>query len=321
MKSNGRSQKRTQRTDGPALAAPTSVKMAIAQPSSNGHDLSVEACCQAYLEMARAKLKPVTLKNRSLVITDFVRALGPKRVSELTPGDVAGWLAAHDWNASTRQARAKNIHAIFRWCQRTAKLIDNNPVTGIAAELVQPLPREAWFDDKQQAELLAACDDHFRQFLRALLSTGARPFSELAKITASNIVESSEGMRLRCGPRKRVKGARPPRYLYVPKSLTSLVRDLARQFPRGPLFRNSHGNRWNAAACAGRFARLRKRLTWLTEKHNTYSCRHTFATTKLSRSVSLATVATLLGNSIAITQKYYGHLERHTDSLWTAIEV
>ena len=321
MKVNGRPTKRNQRTDGPGVAAPAPLKRAMALPATNGHDLTVEACCQAYLKMAQAKLKPVTLRNRSIVIADFVRALGSKQVSDLTPSDVAGWLAAHDWNASTRQARAKNIHAIFRWCQRTARLIDNNPVTGIAAELVQPLPREAWFDDQQQAELLAACDEHFRQFLRALLATGARPFSELAKITASNIVESPEGMRLRCGPRKRVKGTRPPRYLYVPKALASLVRDLAKQFPRGPLFRNSHGNRWNAAACAGRFARLRKRLNWLTDKHNTYSCRHTFATTKLGRSVSLATVATLLGNSITITQKHYGHLERHTDSLWAAIEV
>jgi site-specific recombinase XerD len=320
MKSNGRSVKLATVSGNRGPTAPGYPALSVATSPTTGQDLTVETCCQAYLVAAQAKLNPVTLKNRSIVIADFVRALGSKRVGDLTPSDVADWLAAHDWNASTRQTRAKNVHAIFRWCQRTAKLIGNNPVSGIAVELKQPLLREAWFDDKQQADLLAACDEHFRQFLLVLLATGARPFSELARVTAASVVECPEGLQLRCGPRTRTKGTRAGRLVYVPRSTATMIRKLAKQFPKGPLFRNSHGNRWSAAACAGRLARLRKRLAWLTDKHNTYSCRHSFATTKLSRNVSLATVALLLGNSIAITQKHYGHLERQTDNLWAAIE-
>ena len=81
----------------------------------------------------------------------------------------------------------------------------------------------------------------------------------------------------------------------------------------GPLFGGRRGGlSTNAISC--RIKRI-KNSEDIPDSIVAYSYRHTYITDALQRGVAIATVAELVGTSVAMIQKHYGHLEQRGDHL------
>ncbi len=77
--------------------------------------------------------------------------------------------------------------------------------------------------------------------------------------------------------------------------MAELCRDLAREHPEGPLFRNTRGKPWTRNAIRIRFRNLRKRLG-LAPGVVAYAFRHTYITDALEKGVPIASLAELAGH-------------------------
>ena len=105
------------------------------------------------------------------------------------------------------------------------------------------------------------------------------------------------------------RGKGKSRIIYLTTRLVSLTEQLAAKWPEGPLFRNRSGKPWRRNTVVSAFLRLRKKLG--LNKVTAYSLRHKFATEYLLAGGSMAYVAQLQGNSVAVCERHYVHLREH----------
>ena len=156
--------------------------------------------------------------------------------------------------------------------------------------------------------------------------------SELARLTADEVLETERGMMWRVYSSKTRKTRKIP----IRREVAERTRQLIATAPPGsgvPLFRNALGGPWNKETGKGRFRRLRFRLGWdqdpVRRHYSTYSCRHTFAHRMLSGywndgvGCSIETLAELMGDTPKVAFDHYGREwgQHYQDALWRAIGV
>ncbi len=83
-----------------------------------------------------------------------------------------------------------NVLAAFSHAQHEFDI--PNPLVGLKKPPQRP--RLASFDSEEEQILYSATDEPFRNFLFAAIHTGLRPFCELARLSAKDIVETDQGM-------------------------------------------------------------------------------------------------------------------------------
>ena len=188
------------------------------------------------------------------------------------------------------------------------------------------------FRRMNQKTLYAATDGPFGDFLFAAIHTGLRPISELARLTAHDVVETDRGMMWRVYASKTKKTRKIP----VRSEVAELTRRLIASAPagsKGPLLRNTRGNPWKKVTAVGRFLRIKTKLGWdrdpVKSKYSCYTCRHTFAHRMLSgywnggAGCSIETLAELMGDTPKVAFDHYGREwgQRYQEPLWAAIGV
>jgi hypothetical protein len=104
------------------------------------------------------------------------------------------------------------------------------------------------------------------------------------------------------------------RVIYLSPDLVALVERLCEKHPTGYLFRNRDGGQWTNSSVYLMLKRLRARLG-LTSKMIAYSYRHTFATNWLKSGGSIKVLAELMGNSVAMIEQHYGHLDADRETM------
>jgi integrase len=104
------------------------------------------------------------------------------------------------------------------------------------------------------------------------------------------------------------------RVIFLSPHLVALTQRLCDKHPTGYLFQNRDGGQWTDSSVYLMLKRLRKRLK-LTSKMIPYSYRHTFATNWLKMGGSIKVLADLMGNSVAIIEHHYGHLDADRGTL------
>src|SRR5262249_46400351 len=101
------------------------------------------------------------------------------------------------------------------------------------------------------------------------------------------------------------------RVIYLTGATLETVKELAKRYPTGQLFRRKNGKPFDKVNIVDRFMKLRRRLRMpgLTA----YSYRHTWATEMLKAGMDVDTLASLMGNSPAVIRQHYSHLlaDRH----------
>ncbi|MBL8798493.1 MAG: tyrosine-type recombinase/integrase [Planctomycetia bacterium] len=300
----------------------------------NGHWI-VARVCSEYLQYCERGLAKGTISkghrdNAVAFLNDLCKYCGALPVAELKKAQVKTWLESHPtWRSSaTHGSVIAIVQAAFNQGAETHGI--RNPLVGLKRPAAKPRLQSLSQEDEET--LYTACDEPLRNFLFALIHTGLRPFSELARLTAEDVEENGRGMMWRVYATKTKKTRKIP----VRPEVAELTRKLMKSAPRGsgvPLFRNSRGKPWKRMTGVVRFLTLKKKLGWdqdpVRKKFSCYSCRHTFAHRMLSgywnggAGCSIETLAELIGDTPKVAFDHYGKEwgQHYQQPLWAAVGV
>jgi len=293
----------------------------------------VARVCSEYLQycergLANAALSKGHRDGAVWVLNDLCAYCGALPVAQLKKGHVETWVGQHPrWKSpATRRSVLSVVLAAFNYTQANFDIA--NPLKGLKKPPGRPRLQSLPPEDEQL--LYRATDEPFRDFLFAALHTGLRPFCELARLTADDVLETDRGMMWRVYSSKTKKTRKIP----VRPEVAERARQLLATAPKGsgtPLFRNPRGNPWKKVTGVARFLGLRKKLGWdqdaVRQRYSCYTCRHTFAHRMLSgywnggAGCSIETLAELMGDTPKVAFDHYGKEwgQHYQDPLWAAI--
>jgi integrase len=305
------------------------------EPAEPGQPWLVARVCSEYLQYCERGAANGTLSaghrdGVRWVLNDLCRYCGAVLVEQLHKSHLEDWVRSHRrWKSPATQRMALTIvQTAFNYAA------DNFDVARPLKGLKKPpaRPRLQSFSAQEEQALYQAADPLFGDFLFAALHTGLRPFCELARMTADEVVETERGMLWRVYSSKTKKTRKIP----VRPEVAELTRRLMARAPRGsgrPLFCNSQGRPWKKEAGVWRFLQLKQKLGWkqdpLRRKYSCYTCRHTFAHRMLSGywngglGCSIETLAELMGDTPKVAFDHYGKEwgQHYQEPLWRALGV
>lgn len=271
---------------------------------------NVASLCEAFLDWSAKHNRPEGYAWYRNFLQQFVDVCGTLEIAALKPFHVQNWIDDHkDWSQATVRSALTAVKRVCNWAVELGYL-DASPLRALKRPSCPR--RETVISLEQHQALLAATDDPFRDVLTALWETGARP-GEVSAVTAAE-VDFSRGIWV-LSKHKTASKTGKRRVIVLTDTMIALTRRLMERYPEGTLFRNENGEAWNRNAIRLRMQRLRKKLS-LPEGTVAYSYRHAFATRGLSRNVSVAKMAELLGHSdVTMLMEHYAHLENNVGEL------
>jgi len=296
-------------------------------------DWTVARVCDAYLNDLRRTANPDWAGQVRVWLNDLCRYCGALKVNEFKKKHLRTWLQQHrTWNNNTQRNVIGSVIAAFNFCCKFEDL-DVNPVAGYQKPAATP--RVTAFTPEEEQAICEAADEAFAQFFKACILTGARPYSELAKVTADHVVETPQGTYYLLKARtsdgghghKTAKKTGKDRRIMLCDKMESMTRELMLTAPKGsgiPLFRSTRGRPWKKTNCVLRFLAIKKKLG-LPEDRCMYSCRHTFAKRTLSgyytgKPVTIEVLAGLMGNSARVCWEHYAQwADQYISPLWAAL--
>ncbi len=266
--------------------------------------LRVCQVCDLFLDYSQQHHESATYRGYKDFLQDFCQMYGSLLGRDLKPLHVTRWLDAHPgWNGARRNAVVA-VKRAFNWADAEG-LLQPNPIK--AVKKPPQHRRDRVLTPQERREILATIRDQpFRDFVLAMMETGARP-GEVRKVTAANV-------NLELGiwvfkEHKTAKRTGKQRIIYLNAAMVELTRKLVEKHPVGPLFRgprNKLGFSRNGVRC--RFRRLREKLPHLKGVIS-YTARHSFATQALVNGVGIAQVAELMGHvNTSMVSEHYAHL-------------
>jgi integrase len=302
---------------------------------SNDAPWLVARVCSEYLQYCQRGATNRTLSQGhkdcvTWVLNDLCKYCGALPVAQLKKGHIQTWINNHEsWRSpATHRSVIAITLAAFNYAAENFGI--DNPIQGLKKPPTQP--RLQSFTREEEEAIYAVTDEPFRNFLFAALHTGLRPFCELAKVTADDVVETDRGMMWRVYSSKTKKTRKIP----VRPEVAELTRKLMKSAPQGSgktLFRNPQGNPWKKVTGVVRFLKIKKKLGWdqdaLRKRFSCYTCRHTFAHRMLSgywndgAGCSIETLAELIGDTPKVAFDHYGKEwgQHYQEPLWAAVGV
>jgi len=284
-------------------------------------------------------------------VNDFCGYCGALLATDLKKKLVRDWVARHDgWKSDNTKRRAMAIVvAAFNYAVKEEEILDANPISGLKKPA--GFARVTYFKEEEIQEVLDYCNRAPKkkavslrpigEFFTALILTGARPFSELARVTADNVQETEKGMviRIKAGTddaghyrHKSAKKTGKDRTIYLFPEVETMIRKLTFTAERGsgiPLFRTPRGKAWKRCNGVQAFCTIKKKLGWdkdAEKKHlSLYTCRHTFAKRVLSgywtgEPATIETLAGLMGNTPKVCWDHYAQwCDEYNEPLWAAV--
>jgi integrase len=262
-------------------------------------NLTVFDAFRLFINWSREPQKPASAGLARHFLQSFIdhpfqgRPCGKLRVTSLKPLHVTDWLTGNDWNPTTCNRAISLVKRALNWCVEQG-VLTRNPLRDMKK------PRERRRDkiltaEERQRIVTAVKDKAFTRFLYALGQTGARP-GEIRTVTAAHVKCSANAETLYWELESKTTGRTGDSHcIYLTPGMAQLCRDLAREYPEGPLFRNTRGKPWTRSVVRIRFRNLRKRLG-LDPGVVAYAFRHTFITDALEKGVPIASLAELAGH-------------------------
>ena len=170
-----------------------------AEPAAEGEWL-VAKVCSRFIQYCEQRLETGTISED--YCDQVVRRLnqlcnycGSLPVSQLRKGHIEHWVESQStWQSPvTRRGAIAIVLAAFNHAQNM------HDVPHRLKGLKKPpsRPRLHSFTEEDEAAIYDATDEPFGDFLFVAIHTGLRPFCELARMTADNVVETDRGMMWR----------------------------------------------------------------------------------------------------------------------------
>jgi integrase len=287
--------------------------------TSKGSGRTVESLCDTYLEWSKHHNKQKTYEGNCRLIPDFVRfqfedknsvtvRIGSLAVRDLCPFHVTQWLDSHPAWRGSRRGAISAIKRVFNWSVKEG-YIEKSPLLKLSKPPERKRERILTDDEKKLLLNNYSPDDPFRDFLQAVLLTGARP-GEVMAVEASHVSLADCTWTFEEHKTSEKLNEARARVIYLVPSMVALTKRLIDLHPTGPLFVNRKGRPWNRNAIRCRFRRVRKKLD-LGDDLVCYSTRHTWATDALERGVPEASVAELMGHvDTKMIHRFYSKLSK-----------
>jgi len=333
---------------------------------SKGEDTTVEELVALRLEYLKNNASLGSYKNSKGWLNDF--CYNPKfgfaktTIRELRNGGIARikqWVAAHQWNDSTKESVYKTVKALFNYATDRSEdglgIIESSPIGKLntGRTRVRGKSRAGVFSADQEAAILRNADPRgiypqFATAFKVLLATGVRP-EEFCSLTAADVRRDSSGESYWWVKHKNIKKTGSKRRVYLTPEVQRITVEQIGKYPGGPIFRNSWDQPWDRDRLYQAFRRVTARKECVAlglDDHEVgvrtdgrkkseyifviYTCRHTFAHRHLTGFykrpdgtpivLSYGEVAELMGNTAAEVERTYGKLEKATTYLSKLIQ-
>lgn len=305
-------------------------------PAPESGELTVAAVIDLYLTHAKTRLDERTLYGKKLYLQSFAEAHGFRRVNdrECLPFHLTSWIDAHpEWASDwTKHHAVAVVHCPFNWAAKQ-RLIAANPFRGVAHPAGSP--RRPMTDAEFEALLVAAdgrakaserypsgrkvcpsdrsrrkgpsAADRFRELLRFLRLTGARP-CEASHLRWPHIDLDAAVIVLTAHKTSRTQRTPKPRVIPLTQEVVDLLTAIrARQEPGSLVFRTQRGTPWNPSNLSLRMQRARQRAG-IPDDAKLYGLRHAFGTRAILNGVDIKTLAELLGHTSTRMSEHYVHI-------------
>jgi integrase len=261
-----------------------------------------------------------------------VREFGHLKYKELKVMHVQSWLdkmglergrsrgnRVRKWGHTMKRLAADKLQAAFSWAVQQG-MITRNVINGPARQSLgirrkgASRGRDYVLQPGEHAKLAGLAKPYFADLIEFLHATGCRP-GEAYNATAKDYDRARGAIVYRHDAEppdyvhKTARRTGKDRVIYLTPELLEVVERLSRNYPDGPLLRNRDGRQWTNSSVHLMLKRLRKKLGLTAGKMIAYSYRHTFATDWLLDGGSIKVLADLMGNSVAMIEKHYGHLD------------
>jgi len=305
-----------------------------------GNRNSIKVICELYACFLEAQKKKKTLKMFKDCMKSALARFGHVIVEDLRPFNVQKWLdemsekrphtvQTHrlvSWGANMKILSLKFLTVALNWSMKqgyiTSHCLQKRGVVVVPRD--KSRGREAYLEEQEVALLIEKSNKRMRDLLRFLAATGCRP-GEAFHVEARHYHKKDRCIVFPHNPpegdwiHKTAVKTQKDRVIMLLPDMVELIEALIEKRPRGPLFCNRYGNIWTSNNMAMYIRELGKRVG-ITKPVIAYSFRHTYATEWLLRGGSIKVLAELLGTSIAMLEKHYGHLEVNRDKLRTVME-
>ncbi|PHR95213.1 MAG: hypothetical protein COA78_30615 [Blastopirellula sp.] len=296
-------------------------------------DWTVAKVCDLYLSDLHQSATSLWARQVERWLNNLCAYCGGLKVTEFKKKHLRTWIQRHPtWNHNSQRNVIGSVIAAFNFCCKYDDL-DVNPVSGYVKPTATP--RVTSFSPEEEQALYDTANPAMGRFIKVCLLTGARPYSELAKITADHIVETPQGMYYLLKARtadgnyghKAAKKTGKDRRIMLCDEMDTITRQLELTAPKGsgiPLFRTTRDKAWKRCNSVTHFLQLKKKLD-LPADRCMYTCRHTFAKRTLSgyytgKPVNIEVLAGLMGNTPKVCWEHYASwADQYNDPLWEAL--
>ena len=261
-------------------------------------------------QVEQGELTQRTLDDYASYFDAFSSKHGRMFVSDILPHHVTDWMLSREtWGPAAQAHAIRALNRAFNWATAERR-IEANPIRGI--KIPRQRRRETLISEDEHKSMVLASrdakcrrkvDKQFGLVLVAIRQSGGRT-QDVANVRVEHV--NADVTRWTIPEHKRLRHTGQPRVVYLSPCLQTVTRILMQGRKSGPLFRGRRGA-MSTGAITTRVYRLRSELG-LRDTLVAYSYRHTFVTNALTNGVDVATVAELVGTSVTMIQRNYGHL-------------
>lgn len=301
-----------------------------AEPAGSTVSPSFKRIADLYLDDCLRTRKPNTYRVNRYNLQNFCDHVGPKRVADLRVHHVTAWVGEHQrpsrpgemtkngrnmktrmpWNESTACTGRTSLLSCLNWAVAQG-YIEKHPLAKLKRGSHRR--RERYLTPEERARIKAQVKPDFADFLTALELTGARPFSEMATLTAASINWAASTVTLVV---HKNAGKGKSRTIYVSPALAVLLKRKSEEYPTGPLFRNRWGTAWRSHDATRRMHFATRKLG--IPRVVPYDYRHSFITDALAKGLSANLIGELVGNSPIVIARNYSHLHQQPATMLEA---
>lgn len=231
--------------------------------------------------------RPGTVKLRLYDVGRFAAYHGGEPY-QVTPDDVAGWFASHEWARDTRRAALASVRGFYRWARQTARTTTDptGPLGTMPASPPAPKP----IPDYLYREALVRATPRVRLMLRLAGNSGLRR-GEVAQVHARDLMPDLLGHSLIVhgkGGKERV----------VPLD-EKTAGEVERLTAGGFAFPGRYSGHIQARSVGVQVKAI------LPGHHTMHSLRHRCATAMYAQGHDLLTIAQILGHASVDTTRRY----------------
>lgn len=223
---------------------------------------------------------------------------------------ITSWLKTTAWGESTRSLAIQAVKAALNYAVLEGRLAVN-PLAAMKQGKIRR--RERILTTEEREKIRVRATGTFKDFLFALEQTGARPYSEIGRLTA-DMINWAEGTAVL--PKHKNARHGKVRTLYFTPELLVVIKRLAEAYPTGLLFRNRYGNQWDKAALH-KWGKIFDADLGI-KRFTAYALRHSYATDAITRGVPLPILAELMGTSVKMLLHNYSHVNQKKEALLEA---